>query len=80
MNEQNPFIGKRVQLLRPLGSVLHLGINPSNGSLIDSDGKTLEFGKDYLLLDGDSGENALRIYDQGMNLISEMGFSDGMDG
>jgi hypothetical protein len=52
----------------------HIRLNP-NGTIVAAHGSVLQFGKDYLLIQGD-GPDLCRVYDQNDILIHQIKYHD----
>lgn len=67
MKKQSPFTGKSIKLLVPFQ---RLSFDAETGEIHNAEGKLLEFGKDYLLVEG-WGDDSVCVYNLHNDLIHE---------
>jgi hypothetical protein len=73
-DKPNIFGGKAIKLLKPYTDYTRLTIDLKEGVLKNGDGEALHFGDDYLLVEDNTDDTLIRIYDSHNTLIHEFHF------
>jgi hypothetical protein len=61
MGKLSVFVGKDIKLMKPNFEIGNIILN-DNGELKNGNGRVLEFGKDYILVEGEPDDTYTRIY------------------
>jgi len=70
MEKQSVFSGKNIKLLKPYHKIGNIILN-ATGELKNGDGVVLEFGKDYILTEGEHDDKYTRVYGDNDELLAQ---------
>jgi len=70
MVNESIFTGKKIKLLKKHFEVGNILLSET-GEVKDGEGNVLEFGKDYILVQGEIGDNFTRVYDANDQLLCQ---------